>query len=108
MTPPGDILVAITTDEENPAAARPFPNSNLWYYGGSRVTQFWKKQQGGFRENLHAAVNARFAYWQSVRPIPGGVAFENFDLRERFHEGQRFIFGLTFKMPKELGFKTEQ
>ncbi|MEK7686220.1 MAG: hypothetical protein AAB466_12440 [Verrucomicrobiota bacterium] len=107
VTPPGDILVAITTDEENPAAVRPFPNSNLWYYGGSRVTQFWKKQKGGFREDLLVAVNARFTYWQSVRPIPGGVAFENFELRERFHEGQRFIFGLTFKTPKELGFSAK-
>jgi len=52
---------------------------------------------------LQATVNARYTYWQTRQPIPGGVAFENFELREGFHEGQRFVFGVTKKTPAELG-----
>jgi hypothetical protein len=32
----------------------------------------------------------------------GGAAFENFELRERFHEGQVFTFGTTRKTPAQL------
>jgi len=99
----GSVLVAITTDEADPAAVHPFPNSRLWYYGGQKVTQYWRKAPGTCRDDLHAAVNARYTYWQMRRAIPGGVAFENFELRERFHEGQQFIFGITSKTPAELG-----
>ena len=103
-TAQGDVLVAVTTDEANPAAVFPFPGTRLWYYGGEKVTQYWRKPQGTFRDDLHAAVNARYTYWQSRQPIPGGVAFENFELRERFHEGQRFVFGVTRRTPEQLGF----
>jgi hypothetical protein len=102
-TASGDVLVEVTTDEENPAAAFPFPGTRHWYYSGSKVTQYWKKPRGVFRDDLYAAVNARYTYWQSSQPIPGGIAFENFELRERFHEGQRFIFGITRKTPGQLG-----
>ncbi|HOX58908.1 MAG TPA: hypothetical protein PLC99_18645 [Verrucomicrobiota bacterium] len=98
----GDALVAVTTDEDNPASVYPFPGRRAWYYGGSKVTQYWKKPRGTARDDLHAAVNARYTYWQSRRPIPGGVAFENFELRERFHEGQAFAFGITRKAPGQL------
>jgi hypothetical protein len=103
-TPAGDVLVAITTDEQDLAAVRPFPGTGWWYYGGARVTQYWKKLNGAFREDLHTAVNARYTYWKSQQPIPGGISFENFELRERFYDGQEFIFGMTRKEPEELGF----
>ena len=102
-TPAGDILVAVTTDEDDPASVYPFPGRRLWHYDGCKVTQFWKKPSGTAREDLHAAVNARYTYWQTRRPIPGGVAFENFELRERFHEGQVFTFGVTRRRPTQLG-----
>jgi hypothetical protein len=100
----GDVLVAITTDEEDPASVFPFPGRRLWHYGGCKVTQYWKKPRGTAQDDLHVAVNARYTYWQMRRPIPGGVAFENFELRERFHEGQTFTFGITRKTPAQLGF----
>lgn len=50
------------------------------------------------------AVNGRYTYWLSRQPIPGGVALENVAMRERFYEGQRFIFGITRKTPHDLGF----
>ncbi len=102
----GDILAAITTNEADPAAVDPFPAAPHWRYGGFPVTQYWKKPQGTWREDLHVAGNGRYTYWLSRQPIPGGIAFENFEMRERFYEGQRFIFGITRKTPKELGFAT--
>ncbi len=101
----GDVLMAVTTDEENPAAVFPFPGTHLWYYGGAKVTQYWRKPKGSFRGDLAAAVNARYVYWRSKQPIPGGIAFENFEMREPFSEGQRFVFGITRRTPAELGFR---
>ena len=100
----GDVMVAVTTDEDAPASVHPFPDSRLWYYAGVSVTQYWKKPAGAFRDDLHAVVNARHTYWQSRQPIPGGIAFENFELREKFYDGQQFIFGITRRTPAQLGF----
>jgi len=102
-SPSADALVAVTTNEEAPAAVYPFPGRQLWHYGGGKVAQYWKKPRGTARDDLHVAVNARYTYWQTRRPIPGGVAFENFELRERFYEGQVFTFGITRKTPAQLG-----
>jgi hypothetical protein len=102
-TAEGEVLVAVTNDEESPASVYPFPGSELWHYAGCEVTQYWAKPAGTFRDDLHAVVNARYTYWLSARPIPGGVAFENFELCERFYNGQKFIFGITRRTPQELG-----
>ena len=98
-----DVVVAMTTNEDDPASVYPFPGRQFWHYGGFKVTQYWKKPQGTTRDDLHIAVNARYTYWQSRRPIPGGVAYENFELRERFQEGQSFIFGITRQTPAQMG-----
>ena len=103
----GRVLVAVANDEEDPALAYPFPNSRLWHYAGCKVTQYWAKESGQFRDDLQAIVNGRYTYWQSSRPIPGGVAFENFELRERFYDGQNCVFGITRKTPQELGFTND-
>ena len=100
----GDVLVAVTNDEENPGATQPFPRPNFWYYTGAKVTQYWKKPAGAGRD-LSAVVNARFVYWGSRQPIPNGISFENFELREPFRDGQSVIFGVTPRTPTELGFK---
>ena len=106
--PQGEVLAAITNDEENPASVTPFPHAPFWTYGGEKVTQYWKKPAGAIASDLAVAVNARHTYWQSQRPIPGGIAYENFEMRERFHEGQQFIFGITRKTPQQLGFKQQR
>lgn len=103
VTKGGDLLAAITTDERSPADVHPFPGTQRWYYGGCPVTQFWKKAKGTWRDDLHVAVNARYTYWRTLQPIPGGIAFENFELRERFYPEQQFIFGITRQSPAELG-----
>jgi hypothetical protein len=103
-TSEGRVLVGVANDEEAPALAYPFPSSRLWHYAGTKVTQYWAKDAGAFRDDLEAVVNGRYTYWHSSRAIPGGVAFENFELRERFYEGQKFVFGITRETPQELGF----
>ncbi len=105
VTEKGDLLVAVTNDEADPAAVYPFPNSEGWHYRGFKVTQYWKKPRGSFTNDLTAVVNGRFTYWQSRQPIPGGIAFENFELRERFLPGQTFILGITRRTPAALGFQ---
>ena len=68
-----------------------------------KVTQYWRKSKGELESDLQAAVNARCIYWGTQLTIPGGAAFENFELREPFHDGQRIRFGITQKTPSELG-----
>jgi hypothetical protein len=65
--------------------------------------EYWAKPPGTSQDDLQVAVNGRYTYWMSRHPIPGGVAFENFEMRERFHPGQRFVFGITRRTPGELG-----
>jgi hypothetical protein len=110
----GDVIVAITGDEENPAATLAFPErpDHFWNYKGVKVTQYWKKPGGTgaataredrFSQELSAVVNARYLYWGSEQPIPGGISFENFELREPFQDGQEVRFGITRRAPSELG-----
>ena len=104
-TSAGEVLVALTTDEADPSAVEPFPGRTHWRYAGFPVTQYWKKPAGTWRPGLEVAVNGRSTYWLSRQPIPGGIAFENFEMREPFYEGQRFVFGMTRQSPSELGFR---
>lgn len=95
----GDVVAAITTDEENPAKEQ---SGSFWDYNGRKVTQYWRKPAAEVTPQLACAVNGRYTYWMSKRPIPGGVAFENFELREPFKSGQSVIFGITGKAPESL------
>jgi hypothetical protein len=105
ITAAGDLLVATTTDERRPADVHPFAGSGDWYYGGFPVAQYWKKAKGTWRDDVRVLVNGRSQYWGTEQKVPGGVAFENFELRERFYPGQQFIFGITRKTPSELGLR---
>ncbi len=98
----GDLLVAITTNEDPGAVVDPWPAAPHWNYRGKQVTQYWKKLKSELQDDLHVAVNARYTYWKSRIPIPGGISYENFELRERFRDGQQFIFGITDKTPDQL------
>lgn len=91
----GDVQVRIMNDEENPAAVHPFGKPGFWGYGGAKVVQYWRKPAKEVVPELACAVNGRFTYWMSRQPIPGGVSFENFELREPFKSGQSFIFGIA-------------
>ena len=103
-TTEGRVLAAVTNDEADPASVFPFPGSELWHYAGFKVTQYWAREAGAFGADLQVVVNGRYTYWRSARPVPGGIAFENFEMQERFHDGQTFVFGITRRTPRELGF----
>lgn len=91
----GDVFISIQNDEEDPASVRPFNRPHFWDYLGAKVTQYWRKPATEVTSDLVCAVNARFTYWGGAQPIPGGVSFENFELREPFRSGQTFTFGIT-------------
>jgi hypothetical protein len=93
--PNGDAVVWIENDEENPAAVQPFGRPHFWDYRGRKVAQYWRKPAAEIVPELQSAVNGRFTYWGGRQPIPGGISFENFELREPFRSGQSFIFGVT-------------
>jgi hypothetical protein len=100
----GSWMAAIATDENDLAATQPFPKSNFWHYHGAKVTQYWKCPAQMGDEGLQVVVNARHTYYGSRREIPHGNAFENFEMRKPFKDGQRFVFGITSRSPAELGF----
>ncbi len=51
---------------------------------------------------LRVRVNERYDYWRSERPVFGGIAFENFEVRQKYVPGQSFIFGISPKEPWDL------
>lgn len=101
----GDVLVPLTTDEENPAATNPNHPRGHWHWKGEKLTQYWRVPRASIQSDLEFRVNARRNYWASQSEIPNGISFENFELREKFYRDQQFIFGLTHKTPAEMGFK---
>ena len=71
--------------------------------------RYWRKPKDKYDPSLHVRINGRKYYWAGASgrrrdyvPIPGGVAFENFELREKYYPGQQFYFGLTPKTPEEM------
>jgi hypothetical protein len=56
------------------------------------ATHYWCTEADA---NPVVVVNARRTYWMTESPIPGGAAFENFELRMPFKEGRRMWFGIT-------------
>ncbi|MDQ3257572.1 MAG: hypothetical protein M3R15_27420, partial [Acidobacteriota bacterium] len=97
----GDALVLATTNEDNPSGvevtARPW-----WTYRSIKLTQYWRVPARHIQPDLRVKVNGRRTYWTSKVMIPGGLAFENFEVRQRYVPGQAFVFGLTPKYPWEF------
>ena len=98
----GDVVVAATTDEAEPRRERPFAPRPSWWWHGGPFTQYWRQPAAWVRPDLHVRVNGRGTYWQTDRAIPGGMAFENFELRESFEPGQVFCWGITAQAPAAL------
>lgn len=92
-TEAGDWIVRFTGDEPDPAATVPFGLPN-WHYRGARVMQYWKKPANTPAVNLELRTNARFMYWMTDVQIPGGISFENIDLRDDFVDGEEFVYGV--------------
>lgn len=97
-TPAGDVVAAISPDEPEPRAVRPFPDG-AWHHSGAWMGQFWLKPAADATDTLAVRVNGRRTYWGGAGPIPGGIAFENFEFREPFRDGQEQWFGFTRSSP---------
>jgi hypothetical protein len=98
----GEVIAASTPDEADPVQARYSADvARHWHYQGIVATQYWRAKVA---PGLVVRVNGRKTYWASDAPIPGGVAYENFELEVPFHPGQEFWFGATPQAPGALGF----
>jgi hypothetical protein len=111
----GNFIVAAETNESFAELASwpqetAYLNRLSWRYRpGYKLTQYWKKEAANFDPSLSLRVNGRAYYWSGgsrdksnyIR-IPGGAAFENFELRENFVPGQKFYYGITRKTSTEL------
>jgi hypothetical protein len=74
-----------------------------------KLVQYWRKEQSRFDPSLSIRVNGRAKYWSggsadsaSYIDIPGGPAFENFELREKYYPGQKMYFGISRKTVREI------
>jgi hypothetical protein len=74
-----------------------------------KLTQYWRKDASGFDPSLEVRVNGRAKYWavasrdlKQYVDIPGGPAFENFELRENYYPGQKFYYGISRKTAEEI------
>jgi hypothetical protein len=98
-----ELVVAATSDEADPELAAYEPGVNVhWHYQGRPATQYWRTGNAG---GARAQVNGRITYWGSSSRIPGGVAYENFEVEAPFRAGQEFTFGVTPDGPERLGFR---
>ncbi len=100
-TDDGGAIVFCTSNEPSPADS---PGNTVahWVYTLPRYTQYWRVRGSDVQPDLRARVNARRVYWSSTTPVPGGVAFENFEVRQRYVPGATFVFGITRMEPRDL------
>jgi hypothetical protein len=89
------VFVAADSDEIDARVLSKTLSDRLrfWAYAGVNFVQYWRQPEP-VDPDLVAVVNARKMYWRRDTPVPGGLAFENFELNAPFHEGQAFIFGV--------------
>jgi hypothetical protein len=100
-----DVLVAATPDETDLTRAAYDPEvAAHWRYEGKPATHYWRTADV---PGVVARVNGRATYWGGNHKIPGGIAFENFELEAPFSEGQESWFGVTMDEPGKLGFNPE-
>ena len=43
-------------------------------------------------DSVAVQVNARWAYWASTSPIPGGPAYENFEVVDDYRDDEEFVY----------------
>ncbi|MGH9515382.1 MAG: hypothetical protein ACRD3P_06855 [Terriglobales bacterium] len=94
----GDAIALAASNEPNPSSELNV-RSKFWHYPLPRLTQYWRVPAHDIEPDLRVRVNARQVYWASHFPVPNGVAFENFELRQRYVAGQTFVFGATTTEP---------
>jgi hypothetical protein len=98
----GDAIVFCTTNEAHPSTNPDFRAVDHWRYKLRRLTQYWRVPAAEIQADLRVRVNGREVYWASHSPLAGGIAFENFEVRQRYSPGQSFIFGAVAEDPWEI------
>jgi len=93
-----DPVVFATTNEDDPTSW-PYARRSSWEYKSIKLTQYWRVPKEHVEDNLRVRVNGRRVYWASKNPIPNGISFENFEVRQSYEPGQVFVFGLTPNAP---------
>lgn len=84
-------VITATGDEESPESVEYADDTSPgWRFTGRRAAQSWRVDDP--HPDAEVWVNARWAYWASASPIPGGPAFENFEIVEPFRQGAAFRF----------------
>ena len=99
----GTLTAAISPSESDLSDVSMPPGG--WGFHGKVSTQYWRKYPGTAQKDLRVKVNGRASYYGGHTPIPGGIAFENFELIETFTPGIESWFGITLKTPQEMGWK---
>jgi hypothetical protein len=90
----GVIVTADSDEADARVLSKTLPDRlRFWQYTGVNFVQYWRQPEP-VDPGLVAVVNARKMYWRRTTEVPGGLAFENFELNAPFHEGQTFIFGV--------------
>lgn len=89
----GVVVSADGNEDDARILSKTLPPGLHWVYTGENFTQYWRQPEP-VDADLAAVVNARRMYWASRIPIPGGKAFENFELNAAYHPGQVFIYGV--------------
>jgi hypothetical protein len=116
MRTAGGDLIAVADTNESFAELASWPQQPNYFQRWSwryrpffQVIQYWRKEGNAYDPSLTVRVNGRAKYWSggSANPahhvdIPGGVSFENFEMREKFYSGQKFYFGITRKSLEEI------
>ena len=74
--------------------------SRGWDYKGIPATQYWYCPVPD--ERLYTVVNGRYTYWAIFKKLPGGIAFENFELVEPFRQGAVYYFGISPDKPSKI------
>ncbi|WP_226534122.1 hypothetical protein [Microbacterium paraoxydans] len=86
-------VVSATGDEEDPWSVDYSADTAAhWRFLGRRAVQTWRVDDP--HPELEAVVNARWSYWASASPIPGGPAYENFEIIEPFRQGAALRFSV--------------
>jgi hypothetical protein len=101
-TADGDAIVFCTTNEAAPEANPEFKAADHWRYRLGRLTQYWRVPAPEIEPNMRVRVNGRRVYWASHAALGGGVAFENFEVRQKYRPGQSFVFGVVAQEPGEI------
>lgn len=79
-------VVSAIGDEQDPwSAVYAEDTADHWRFVGRRARQSWRVDDP--HPDLQVLVNARWSYWASASEIPGGPAFENFEVLEPFRQG---------------------